>query len=117
MLNFRAGAAAGEIKPVWHERGGERHASWAEAGSSHAFVESARLMDLERQVAPGDAPASYALFLEAAARELDGTGATPARRREGDAGGSWKVRELELTGKHAQRYTVAVWAPKGAPSV
>jgi hypothetical protein len=101
-LKFRAGVALGDIQPIWQDRGTERYASWVECGSSHAFVESARLMDLERK-APEGSPPILAVFNEEAARELD--------RRNEPGAGRWVVRDLEMHAKHGTPYRVALYEP------
>jgi hypothetical protein len=49
---FRAALSPGFIKPIWDEIGPNvREAGWEEAGQSTPFVDNARLMDFERDVA------------------------------------------------------------------
>lgn len=94
-LRFRGGIAQGEIRPVWQELGGNRQASWTEAGASNAFVDSARLMEAEKGLGP-----------DGSAVVIVSGSASP-----GALVGTWLARELDVIGKHSVHYRVDVYAP------
>ncbi|HTL13245.1 MAG TPA: hypothetical protein VL588_12195, partial [Bdellovibrionota bacterium] len=96
-LEFRAGVALGDIKPVWHEMEGLRLAAWAEAGSTNAFVESARMLELGRSV-PGAENGSVAVFVSTEA---------PTSRFPGE----WLCKEHLIQGKHGREYRVSAYVP------
>lgn len=52
QLHFRAAIAIGDIKPIWVEGLSGRLPGWNQVGDSMAFVEAARLLDIEKQVDP-----------------------------------------------------------------
>jgi hypothetical protein len=105
-LAFRAGVAQGAIRPIWHQMGPSRLASWMEAGSSSPFVDSTRYMDLERKVKAS--PGSSLLILpEALAARLEE--ASPA------LAANLVARKVPLHGKHDVIYLCAVFAA-GRPS-
>ncbi len=49
-LTFRASAVRGAVRPVWKSTGDVRLPAWIEAGNGNAFVDGARIMDLDRSV-------------------------------------------------------------------
>jgi len=49
-LHFRAAIALGDIQPIWVEGLSGRLPGWNQVGESMAFVEAARLLDIEKQV-------------------------------------------------------------------
>jgi hypothetical protein len=102
-LAFRGGVAVGAVKPIWHDFAGTHHASWIEAGGSNAFVESTRLMDLERDA--GGVPGGTRVVIT---EQLYGSGPLAG------LGGRWESHGLELLGKHGQPYRIAVYAPVAA---
>ncbi len=93
-LRFRGGLSVGAIRPVWHQLGDTRAPGWSEVGASNAFVDAARLADLERAV---EGEGTRVVLAEALAAALPGE---PFARRD-----------LRLTGKHGREYRVAVFEP------
>jgi hypothetical protein len=100
-LRFRGGMAVGDIRPVWQEIAGARQAAWVEAGANNPFVESARLMELERKVEDNKSR-SLVVLSEELAGKLDSKTVR------------WFRQGLELSGKHGVRYRLAVYAPAPA---
>ncbi len=53
-LVFRGGLTEGELRPVWQNTGGVRHAAWQGLGETCPMTEATRLMNLERQLPRGE---------------------------------------------------------------
>jgi hypothetical protein len=93
----------GEIKPVWQRVGEGAVAGWAEAGSGNAFVDSARLMELERQM---DGDETKIVMLDQVATEALASG------MQASLAGRLVRTGAELAGKHRRVYRVAAYAPR-----
>ncbi len=50
-IRFRASVVAGAIKPIWHDQGEVKIPSWSDAAGSLCFLESARLLEIEKSLA------------------------------------------------------------------
>ena len=50
-LEFRAAASRGAVRPLWRMIGATRVPTWVEAGNKNVFVDTSRLLDLERSTA------------------------------------------------------------------
>ncbi len=98
-LHFRASIVEGEIRPIWQAYGGTRLAGWSEAGGTNAFVESSRLLEMERQVGEGGAAASVVVV------------PTPLGERLQEAAlpGRWLFDRHTMEGKHGLAYEVAAY--------
>jgi hypothetical protein len=106
-LHFRASIATGAIRPIWDNVGGERDAGWEEAGTTSVFVESARLLEMERKVRrPGDT----VLILKNDLAEAVLT-ARPSLQS------SVVARDLVVEDKHGTPYHIAVFVPQTEKSV
>lgn len=102
-IAFRAGLAAGEIRPHWQILGSERTPLWLEAGRSTPFIDSARMLDLERQVeniAAGAPSTSRVMIPDHLLADFSGFEALS---------GTIVRRGCELIGKHGRVYRVAVY--------
>jgi class 3 adenylate cyclase len=102
-LAFRAGLATGEIKPVWQEVDRVRVAGWSDTGAGKVFVESARLMEIERQ-AGGAAEGSFVVVAAETAFAL---------RTLPGLTGRWSLESKNFVGKHGRSYLVSVYSPGG----
>ena len=49
-LEFRAAVCQGEVRPLWRTVGTSKIPVWVEAGSQNIFVETARYLEIEREV-------------------------------------------------------------------
>jgi hypothetical protein len=47
-IEFRASVCRGSVRPIWRSVGKAQIPSWVEAGTSNVFVDSARLLEIER---------------------------------------------------------------------
>jgi hypothetical protein len=104
-LHFRASIATGAIRPIWDNVGGERDAGWEEAGTTSVFVESARLLEMERKVRrPGDTV--LILKNDLAETVLSSRPALQA---------SVIARDLVVEDKHGTPYHIAVFVPQTEP--
>ena len=99
-LHFRGAVVEGEIRPIWQAYGGSRLAGWVETGHVNVFIEAARLLELERQVAKDEpAPGSVVIALPELKSRLASAGLT----------GRWLFERRAFEGKHAQSYDVAAY--------
>ncbi len=98
-IHFRGGMAVGRIRPIWQEMEGTRMASWGEAGDSNVFVESTRMMELERQV-KGERPETLLLVPASLVKEL-------SVGNEAD----WCFTNRSFAGKHGRIYAAGAYAP------
>ncbi len=99
-IHFRGAISEGDIRPIWQTYGGTRLASWAETGHGNALVESARLMELEREVAPklGN-NSTIVIVTEELKKNL------PAMSFKG----KWAIERETLLGKHGRPYDIAAY--------
>lgn len=96
-IEFRAAVTVGSVRPMWRTVGVTRLPNWIEAGSKNVFVESARLLDLERTL------------------ELTGQGSTVILE-EGCAleiPEQYDAVHVEGTGKHGKSYRAEVLVLNG----
>ncbi|MBI3543072.1 MAG: hypothetical protein HY075_07350 [Deltaproteobacteria bacterium] len=100
-FHFRAAIAQGAVRPVWENVGGSREAYWEETGGTSPFVESARLLEFERQIAGADAPSSLLIM-------RDELAVTLAAANPGLAG-ALLLRSHTVADKHGKRYEVAAY--------
>jgi hypothetical protein len=100
-LYFRAAATLGEIRPVWEMLGNVREAYWEEAGSSSPFVESSRLLEMERKFGT---PRDTLLVLSE--RHVADVADADPRLVLG-----FKHRDQPAKDKHGQEYRVAIFDP------
>ena len=103
-ITFRGSIATGEIRPIWQTVGDIHYASWIEAGSSHPFLVSARLMELERNF-DSPPPKSQVTILE---KDL----ALVPKIHLDQLSGTWTLRDTSATGKHGKQYKIALYVPK-----
>lgn len=91
-IEFRASVARGSVRPMWRTVGVTRVPNWVEAGSRNVFVESARLLELERTL------------------KLTGQGSTVifADSAELQAPKGYRVEVVEGIGKHDVSYRANV---------
>jgi hypothetical protein len=98
FLSFRAGLVLGEIKPIWQQAGQSQVAGWTEAGQSNAFVDSARLMEAERQLDYGGS-----LLVSTVETAF-------ALRGAGTSAGKWLIESRRVEGKHGNSYLVSAYS-------
>lgn len=98
---FRAALTTGDVKPVWEEMGKSREAYWEEAGNTSPFVESSRLLEIERSIAH---PSSIRLIVpEKLVNELI--------RQDPELRVNFVLRSQIVKSKHDSSYEVAVFVP------
>jgi hypothetical protein len=102
QITFRGAIASGEIRPVWQEMEDARFASWVEAGTTHPFLESARMMELERNY-HSPRSVSQIVVAEEVAEKL--------QSRSEVLEGRWTLRNETIVGKHEKQYTIAIYSP------
>jgi class 3 adenylate cyclase len=100
-LGFRAGIAVGEIKPVWQEVDRVKVAGWSDTGTGNVFVETARLMEIERQLGSSKS-VSHVVLPADTAFSLRGLRALS---------GKWVLESKKFVGKHDRSYLVSVYSP------
>lgn len=98
---FRAGISCGEIKPSWQEMQGMRVATWTETGSRNPFVESARMLEIERKIST-PVEKSAVIVMDEYAHALD----------KGALAGSWLFERRGVMGKHDHIYLVSAYLPE-----
>ena len=99
-LVFRAGLTEGEIRLVWQNTGGVRHAAWIDAGHGTAMAEATRLMNLERQVPRAERDTNILVPERLAGQALLQT----PEFKEG-----WSLRDQDMAGKQDNPSRVAVY--------
>ncbi|HAZ12563.1 MAG: hypothetical protein A2X86_11810 [Bdellovibrionales bacterium GWA2_49_15] len=99
-IHFRGAIVLGEIRPIWQSYGGARLASWAETGHSNVLIEVSRLLEMEREVAPGDGKSSSIVIVP---QELKKNTPTMSLM------GQWLFESRTLLGKHGTPYEVAAY--------
>lgn len=99
---FRAAIATGDVRPIWEEVGGNREAYWEEAGTTTPFVQSNRLLDMERQV-PGSEISTLTIMTEELALKISSQypHVLPLL----------VLRKQVFKDKHGNEYEVAVYRP------
>ncbi len=103
---FRASIVRGDIKPIWETLGDQREPYWEEAGDTTPFVESSRLLELEREALSqeqSDSLGSLVLLQESLALEL--VAQAP------QLSSSFHTRAAPAKDKHGQAYSIAVYRP------
>jgi len=98
-IEFRAGIALGEIKPTWQQVDTMKVAGWTDTGEQGPFVESSRLMEVERQL-PEGTNISIVVLSEESTRLL------PV---ETNLKGSWEVKSRRLVGKHNRIFLISAY--------
>lgn len=97
-LQFRAAMVMGDVKPIWHQVGASRFPGWVAVGSTNAFLEAMRLLELENGLDPERA-SSNVMMPEPLAETLEKR--VPPEKLH------WLRREAQMEGKHGQLYHVA----------
>lgn len=99
-LHFRGAVVEGDIRPIWQAYGGSRLAGWVETGHVNVFIEAARLLELERQVAKAEtSPGSIVIAIPELRSKLAAVALT----------GRWLFERRSFEGKHGQSYDVAAY--------
>jgi hypothetical protein len=98
-LHFRAAVLEGDIRPIWQDYGGTRLASWVETGHANAFVEVARILELEREVGDGALGASVVLTKST----------LKSRAAHGKLSGHWLFDHRAFAAKHGRKFEVAAY--------
>jgi hypothetical protein len=101
-IEFRAGVSPGEIKPIWRSVDGAQIAAWVESGGTNPFVDSARMMEVERTLPEASSSSIVTVSSEApmsGASELNGT---------------WLFLNRLIEGKHERMYSVSAYVPRGS---
>lgn len=105
-LDFRGGISKGELRPSWQKIDLVQVPSWSETGKVNPFLESARLMEVERQLPEGGDCSLVVVSVEAA-RETLSLKFLP---------GHWLVDGRRLLGKHDRIFLVSAYRPGGQVS-
>src|SRR5690606_36508476 len=100
-LFLRIAIARGEIRPVWHDLGDYRCASWVGAGDENMFLVASRLADVERQIPDADKHSLLVMKTELADELVKGARGTKL---------AFIVRGVTYTVKHGQSYDVSACA-------
>ena len=98
-FEFRAGIASGEIKPTWQQRDGLEVAGWIDCGDRGPFLESVRLMELERQFEKANE--SVAVLNANESKSVT------------DLKGHWIFENHRVVGKHNRIFIVSAYQPAG----
>ncbi len=100
QLHFRAAIAVGDIKPIWVEGVSGRLPGWNQVGESMAFVEAARLLEIEKQV-DGQVAASRVLLQTSVTNNFPVT--------EEELASRFSILQKRFVGKHDRIYLVNVY--------
>ena len=95
-LRFRASMRTGEVKPTWQKYGEEVRASWQEAGNGNVFVDTARLMEIERKLENAGTDSNVVLLDEDASSVLS---------KRPDLQDKIVCSNTEFEGKHGHKYS------------
>ncbi len=100
-VEFRAGLSAGQIRPVWQEIENSRIASWIDTGETSPLLESARMLELEREVQS----TQTSLVVMSEDMVVSSRNSLEAHLQH------FKIRSHRCMGKHNRIYLVAGYVP------
>jgi hypothetical protein len=101
-MSFRAALVYGRVKPTWQAVEGTSQPGWQEFGERNIFVDSARLLEIEKEVCGKD---GSSLMIQAE----DGDILAPQLER---CGYSFFIRGQVFLGKHGRPYRVSGILPR-----
>lgn len=105
-LEFRAAASKGSVRPLWRVIGTTRVPAWVEAGNKNVFVDTARLLELERARINSTPPEAGSILIADESLESDIK----------DISGP-NIKTVTGQGKHGRVYRGFAVAVTAAPEV
>jgi hypothetical protein len=100
VFEFRCGIASGQLKPIWRTVDGMQvSAAWVEIGNTNAFVDSTRMMEVERTLAEAD---KVSIVTIAGNVAID---------PQIPLSGHWLFLSRTFEGKHSHIYSVSAYVP------